>query len=289
MSEDAILVVESRRRFSDLLRKKGHIVTTARDGDGALAMLATDAPRLLLLDMTTPQLDTVSMCERARRILGESVPIILIAPPDDPGTLHTALKGGATDYFLNVEKPEIIAERVVQLALGPDRTAPAVRDGVAQALKNSDPPKDIFVPAGDEPEPSVAAEPRPKTRSPARASAARAAARAAARRQPARPMQVTAVKWAAIVMGCLWLLGAGYQELVKSDPMRSVRSAQMKRQASNCRGKFSSRYKCQSSLMIASESKLFGVWVRKIGVMFIPILILSVLYHSVFLKMWGRR
>lgn len=284
MSEGAILVVENRRRFSDLLRKKGHIVTTARDGDGALAMLATDAPRLLLLDMTTPQLDTVRMCERARRILGDSVPIILIAPSDDPGTLHTALKGGATDYFLNVEKPEIIAERVVQLALGPERTAPAVRDGVAQALKNTGAPKDIFVPAVEEPEPIVAADPPPKRR-----SAGRAAARTAARRPTAQPMQVTAVKWAAIVVGCLWLMGAGYQEFLKPDPMQTIRSAQMKRQVGNCRGTYSSRYKCQSSLMIASESKLFGLWTRKIGVVFIPLLMLSVLYHSVFLRIWGRR
>ena len=103
-----------------------------------------------------------------------------------------------------------------------------------------------------------------------------------------RPTQAMLVKWGAIALGVLWLLGAGYQEFLKPDPMEIVRSAQLKRQLEACDGPFSVRYRCKSELMIESENRMFGKWTWKLGVVFIPLIVISLLYHSVFLRFWDR-
>lgn len=287
MSSQSIIVVENGRKFSDLLRGRGHSVTTSRDGDGALGILATEVPDLLVLDMAAPQLDAVDMCQRTRAVIGDDVPIILLAPPDDPGTLHSALQSGANDYLLTVEKPEQIVERLEILAFGPKEASETeaeidTREIIEHARAMH------AAPAAEEPEEEEddIFEQRAK-RAAARGDRARSERQRAGPIRASQPRRIAAAKWLAIVFGTIWLVGAGYHEFLRPDPMQNVRAMQLRREVGNCRGTYNSRYRCKSSLLISSKNSLFSAWTIKIGVVFIPILMLSVLYHSILLKIWG--
>lgn len=294
MSSQSIIVVENSRKFSDLLRDRGYSVTTARDGDGALGILATEVPDLLILDMAAPQLDTVDMCQRSRAVIGENMPIILLAPPDDPGTLHKALKSGATDYLLTVEKPEQIVERLEILAFGP-KEAPETEAEIdtrtikEHTLARRAAPLTEVAEMAEEPEDEDDIFVQRARRAAARSGGGRSARAPIHKIQASRPGRIVAAKWIAIVLGTIWLAGSGYYEFLQRDPMQNVRSMQLKREVDNCRGTFNSRYRCKSSLLVASKNSLFGTWTIKIGIVFIPILMLSVLYHSVLLRIWGNR
>lgn len=299
MSSETIIVVENGRKISGLLRDRGYSVTTARDGDGALGILATDTPDLLVLDMAAPQLDTVEMCQRARAVIGDDTPIILLAPADDPGTLHKALKNGATDYLLTVEKPELIVERLEVLAFGPkDATTTEAESDMQMVRDHLRARRVVDVVEGEE---EVVVEEEEDEKEDVDDIFEQRAKRAAARgdrprsvrptvryKKARQPLRIVTAKWAAIVLCGVWLAGAGYHEFLRPDPLRNVRSLQLKREVGNCRGTYNSRYRCKSSLIIASKNSLFGAWTLKFGVVFIPILILSVLYHSVLLKIWGH-
>jgi DNA-binding response OmpR family regulator len=286
MSSETIIVVENGRKISGLLRDRGYSVTTARDGDGALGILATEEPDLLVLDMAAPQLDTIEMCKRARAVLGDDTPIILLAPADDPGTLHTALKSGATDYLLTVERPEQIVERLEVLAFGPKDATTAEAESDIQKVKEHVRAQRATKEVEEVVDEDDIFEQRAK-RAAARGDRGHTSRRKVRYKKAAQPMRIIGAKWLAIALGSIWLMGAGYHEILRPDPMQSVRSLQLKREVGNCRGTYNARYRCKSGLLVASKNSLFGAWTRKIGVVFIPILILSVLYHSVLLKVWG--
>lgn len=306
-SKTTIIVVENGRKFSDLLRGHGHIVLSARDGDGALGLLATETPGLLVLDMETAQLDTIEVCRRARAIIGDEVPIFLLAPADNPGNLHEALQSGATDYLLKVENPENIIQRLEQIVF----VAPEQRETDAAAEEDARQVREHAraMRAADGTTPEATPETTPETDSQpgsmptgtpkgARSGsgtstggtpAALAAARKAGKARGRPPNRLVAAKWAAIVLGSIWLAGSGYNEFLRADPSARIRAIQLKRQIDNCAGTFKTRYVCKSAALIRSENRLFGRWTKKIGIVFIPILMLLVLYHSVFMRMWGAQ
>jgi len=112
MASDPILVVENGRLYTEQLITHGHPVVVAHDGDGAIGLLRSSRPRLMLLDMTAPQLDAVELCRHSRKIFGPGVPIIVLASPDDPDGLYDVLQNGADDYMLKLERAETIIERI---------------------------------------------------------------------------------------------------------------------------------------------------------------------------------
>ena len=78
--ESQILIVDDcdaiRECMADVLKTRGYEVTTAVDGQDALAKFDLLKPDLLVIDLTMPRMDGLELCRRLRGI--SSVPIIIV-------------------------------------------------------------------------------------------------------------------------------------------------------------------------------------------------------------------
>ncbi len=98
-----ILLVEdndmSRDMLSRRLQRKGHEILMAGDGMQAILMAESEAPDLILLDMSLPVIDG---WEAARRLKASpttaSVPIIALTAHAMAGDREKALASGCDDY-----------------------------------------------------------------------------------------------------------------------------------------------------------------------------------------------
>jgi twitching motility two-component system response regulator PilH len=107
MTEQKILLVDDSPTelavLSALFQSQGFGVVTARDGDDALAKLAVERPRMVLLDVVMPGKNGFSVCRQIRAKADfDRTPIILLTSKNQPSDRFWGLKQGATDY---VTKP----------------------------------------------------------------------------------------------------------------------------------------------------------------------------------------
>jgi len=92
------------------LEARGYRVRTATDGQGAIDLVALEAPDLVVLDLGLPDLDGVDVC---RRIRGWSdVPIVVLSADGSDHRKVVALDEGADDY---VTKPFSMAELLARV------------------------------------------------------------------------------------------------------------------------------------------------------------------------------
>ncbi|MBV8152484.1 MAG: response regulator, partial [Candidatus Eremiobacteraeota bacterium] len=99
-----ILVVDDESAILQTLRfnleRSGYAVSTAFDGRTALALVGTERPDLVILDIMLPVLDGIATCKEIRK--QNSVPIIMLTAKDQEIDKVLALELGADDY---VTKP----------------------------------------------------------------------------------------------------------------------------------------------------------------------------------------
>jgi len=104
-----ILVVDDESAILQTLRfnlaRSGYLVSTAGDGRTALALVASEEPNLVILDIMLPVLDGIETCKEIRR--HSNVPIIMLTAKDQEIDKVVALEIGADDY---VTKPFSLAE-----------------------------------------------------------------------------------------------------------------------------------------------------------------------------------
>ncbi len=99
-----ILVVDDEPMARNLLRlmlvRDGFDVREAANGNDALAMLDTNQPDLILLDVMMPGMDGLTVCEEVRnRESGSDVPIIMLSARTDSESMRLGKKSGATKYL----------------------------------------------------------------------------------------------------------------------------------------------------------------------------------------------
>src|SRR4051794_39156386 len=96
-----ILVVDDEDAILDFvelgLRYEGFEVDLARDGNEALASVASRRPDLILLDLNLPGLDGLDVCRRVRQ--ASDVPIIMLTARGDVDERVEGLEAGADDYL----------------------------------------------------------------------------------------------------------------------------------------------------------------------------------------------
>ncbi len=103
-SRTRILVVDDsaldRERLKDELTGEGYQVSTAEDGEEALAKVATEAPDLILLDVLMPKLDGYEVCRRlksdGRTIL---IPVVMITSLQATEERIRGIEAGADDFL----------------------------------------------------------------------------------------------------------------------------------------------------------------------------------------------
>lgn len=114
MEKESILLVEDEInviQFMKLeLEHEGYNVTTARDGEEAMARFQEEEWSVILLDWMIPKLDGLEVCRRIRKT--SHVPIIILTARDYVGDKILGLDRGADDY---ITKPFEIEELLARI------------------------------------------------------------------------------------------------------------------------------------------------------------------------------
>jgi len=90
-----ILIVEDhaevREPLARLLRHEGFDARRAANGSEALALLASETPDLILLDMIMPKMDGLTLLELIRRdVRWENIPVLVVTGVIEGSTLARA-------------------------------------------------------------------------------------------------------------------------------------------------------------------------------------------------------
>jgi len=111
-----ILLVEDNEMNRDMLsrrlKRKGYQVVTAVDGEEGVAMARSEAPDLILMDLSLPVLDG---WEATRRLKAapetQSIPVIALTAHAMAGDREKALEAGCDDYDIKpIELPRLLAK-----------------------------------------------------------------------------------------------------------------------------------------------------------------------------------
>ncbi|MFI5808244.1 response regulator [Streptomyces sp. NPDC051561] len=92
------------------LRRRGHEVRAAANGEAGLAALAEFRPDLLLLDLMLPGMNGVQVCRKVRE--SSQLPIIMLTARGDDFDVVIGLEAGADDYIVKPARTEVIDARI---------------------------------------------------------------------------------------------------------------------------------------------------------------------------------
>ena len=110
----SVLVVDDEPKIvevvGDYLRSAGFSVTTAADGDGAVASARARPPDLVVLDLGLPGLDGLDVARELRR--ASPVPIIILTARGEETDRVLGLELGADDYLVKPFSPRELLARV---------------------------------------------------------------------------------------------------------------------------------------------------------------------------------
>ena len=110
-----ILIAEDDRRVRESLERaltlEGYDVVTAGDGAKALELHAEQPADLLLLDVSMPNADGLSVCRRIRE-RGDETPVLMLTARHEVQDRVAGLDAGADDY---VVKPFALEELLARL------------------------------------------------------------------------------------------------------------------------------------------------------------------------------
>jgi len=117
MAKKNIFVVEDEEDILELLRyhltREGYCVTTAVNGEKALAAIPRDMPDLVLLDLMLPGVDGLEVC----RMLKQNsktvhIPVIMVTAKGEESDVITGLELGADDYITKPFSIKVLIARV---------------------------------------------------------------------------------------------------------------------------------------------------------------------------------
>ena len=113
-----ILIVDDDSRVTSALRRtlayEGYQVSTALDGEGALALARTKLPDLVILDLMLPGIDGFEVCRRLRAA-DDGVAILMLTARDAVVDRVAGLEIGADDYLVKPFALEELLARVKAL------------------------------------------------------------------------------------------------------------------------------------------------------------------------------
>ena len=110
-----ILVVDDTpqniKLFSDLLTARGYQVSTATNGEEALASIAAAPPDLVLLDIMMPGISGYEVCKRIRENPATTLLPVVLATSLDPNQERVkGIEAGADDFLSKpVNQAELFA------------------------------------------------------------------------------------------------------------------------------------------------------------------------------------
>jgi two-component system OmpR family response regulator len=128
-----ILVVDDDPHIRQLLvfalAKAGLATREAKDGEEALAMVAEQAPDLMILDINMPRLDGLEVCRRLRP--ETPTPILFLSSRDDEIDRVVGIELGGDDYVIKPFSPREVVARVMAILRRTQATPPVAAPAIA--------------------------------------------------------------------------------------------------------------------------------------------------------------
>src|SRR6266700_5959382 len=113
-----ILIVDDDSRVISALRRtfayEGYQVSTALNGEGALAIARTKSPDLVILDLMLPGIDGLEVCRRLRAA-DDGIAVLMLTASDAVADRVAGLEIGADDYLVKPFALEAMLARVKAL------------------------------------------------------------------------------------------------------------------------------------------------------------------------------
>jgi len=119
-----ILLVEDNEMNRDMLSRRlsrrGYEITIAEDGEQALAMVGTDKPDLILMDMSLPVLDGWEATQQLKASPETSaIPVIALTAHAMSSDREKALSAGCDDYDTKPVELSRLLEKIEILLASP--------------------------------------------------------------------------------------------------------------------------------------------------------------------------
>jgi CheY-like chemotaxis protein len=124
-----ILLVEDNELNRDMLSRRlvrnGHTVVVAVDGEQGVAMAISEAPDVVLMDMSLPVLDGWAATRKLRADPAtRAIPVIALTAHAMAGDREKALDAGCNDYDTKpVELPRLLGKIAALLSRATDSSA----------------------------------------------------------------------------------------------------------------------------------------------------------------------
>ena len=109
--DDEPLILEM---VSSRLRAEGHRVTTATNGEEALALVEKSAYHVLVCDVVMPKMDGMTLCRRLRE-QQNPIPFLFLTAKGQPSDIVELLTTGADDYLVKPFEPAELSARLKAL------------------------------------------------------------------------------------------------------------------------------------------------------------------------------
>ncbi len=138
-AKNRILLVEDEEALAQgllaNLRRKGHQVQLAKDGERALELAAAQTFDLVMLDVMLPEIDGFEVCRRLRE-RRDFTPVLMLTARDQADDVVYGLKNGADDYMV---KPFDLAELLARVEGMLRRAGWTQRPAATDSANNSEP------------------------------------------------------------------------------------------------------------------------------------------------------
>src|SRR6266699_3507688 len=113
-----ILIVDDDNRVTSALRRtlayEGYQVSTAANGEAALAAARSRPPDIVILDLMLPGIDGLEVCRRLRAS-GDGIAVLMLTARDAVADRVAGLETGADDYLVKPFASEELLARVKAL------------------------------------------------------------------------------------------------------------------------------------------------------------------------------
>jgi two-component system response regulator MprA len=113
-----ILIVDDDNRVTSALRRtlayEGYQVSITANGEGALSIVRTRPPDVVILDLMLPGIDGLEVCRRLRSA-GDSIAVLMLTARDAVADRVAGFETGADDYLVKPFALEELLARVKAL------------------------------------------------------------------------------------------------------------------------------------------------------------------------------
>jgi DNA-binding response OmpR family regulator len=96
------------------LKALGYRTTLAHNGEVALECLGRDAPNIVVLDVTMPEMNGYQTCREIKRH-DRDLPVIILTAKSDPADRFWAFQSGADEFLNKPIDPAAVVARITAL------------------------------------------------------------------------------------------------------------------------------------------------------------------------------